>query len=64
MWPSSIVSYMFEMMLDKKAFCDQYWSLIGAVLVTNIDLYWFTSRPVLVRSLTSTGKKCHLYGAS
>ena len=42
MRPSSSVSYMFEMMLDKK------------------DIL----RPVLVRSLTSTGKKCHLYDAS
>ncbi len=57
MRPSSSVSYMFEMMLDKK-------DILRPVLVTNMDLYWFTSRPVLVRSLTSTGKKCHLYDAS
>ena len=53
MWPSSSVFYMVEMVLDKKG-------ILRPVLVTNIDLYWFTSRPVLVRSLTSTGREMPL----
>ena len=34
---------------------NQYWSLIGAVLVRNIYQYWSELRPVLVSSVTSTG---------
>jgi len=34
---------------------NQYWSLIGAVLVRNIYQYWSELRPVLVNSATSTG---------
>ena len=34
---------------------NQYWSLIGAVLVRNMYQYWSELRPVLVSSVTSTG---------
>ena len=34
---------------------NQYWSLIGAVLVHNMYQYWSELRPVLVNSVTSTG---------
>lgn len=33
---------------------NQYWSLIGAVLVRNIYQYWSELRPVVVSSVTST----------
>ena len=33
---------------------NQYWSLIGAVLVRNIYQYWSELRSVLVSSVTST----------
>lgn len=34
---------------------NQYWSLIGAVLVRNMYQYWSELRPILVSSVTSTG---------
>ena len=34
---------------------NQYWSLIGAVLVRDMYQYWSELRPVLVSSVTSTG---------
>ena len=34
---------------------NQYWSLIGAVLVRSMYQYWSELRPVLVSSVTSTG---------
>ena len=40
---------------DKREETNQYWSLIGAVLVRNIYQYWSELRPVLVSSVTSTG---------
>ena len=39
---------------DKREETNQYWSLIGAVLVRNIYQYWSELRPVLVSSVTST----------
>lgn len=39
----------------KRGETNQYWSLIGAVLVRNIYQYWSELRPVLVNSVTSTG---------
>jgi len=38
---------------------NQYWSLIGAVLVRNIYQYWSELRPILVNSATSTGWKTY-----
>ena len=38
---------------------NQYWSLIGAVLVRNMYQYWSELRPVLVNSVTSTGWKTY-----
>ena len=46
---------------DKREETNQYWSLIGAVLVRNIYQYWSELRPVLVSSVTSTGWKPTLY---
>ena len=43
----------------KRGETNQYWSLIGAVLVRNIYQYWSELRPVLVSSVTSTGWKTH-----
>ena len=40
---------------DKREETNQYWSLIGAVLVRNMYQYWSELRPVLVSSVTSTG---------
>lgn len=40
---------------NKREETNQYWSLIGAVLVRNIYQYWSELRPVLVNSVTSTG---------
>ena len=40
---------------DKREETNQYWSLIGAVLVRNIYQYWSEPRPVLVNSVTSIG---------
>ena len=34
---------------------NQYWSLIGAVLVRKMYQYWSELRPILVNSATSTG---------
>ena len=35
--------------------CDQYWSAIGPVLLTNRKQYWSPREVVLVRRVTSTG---------
>ena len=35
--------------------CDQYWSAIEPVLVTNRKQYWSPRAVVLVRRVTSTG---------
>ena len=40
---------------DKIEETNQYWSLIGAVLVRSMYQYWSELRPVLVSSVTSTG---------
>lgn len=34
---------------------NQYWSLIGAVLVRKMYQYWSELRAILVNSVTSTG---------
>ena len=39
----------------KREGTNQYWSLIGAVLVRNMYQYWSELRPILVSSVTSTG---------
>ena len=39
----------------KRGETNQYWSLIGAVLVRNMYQYWSELRPILVSSVTSTG---------
>lgn len=39
----------------KRGETNQYWSLIGAVLVRSMYQYWSELRPVLVSSVTSTG---------
>ena len=40
--------------------CDQYWSVIGPVLVTHSKQYWSRREVVLVTSPTSTGRKTDL----
>ena len=37
--------------------CDQYWSAIEPVLVTNSKQYWSPREVVLVGRVTSTGRK-------
>ena len=37
--------------------CDQYWSAIEPVLVTNRKQYWSPREGVLVGRVTSTGRK-------
>ena len=37
--------------------CDQYWSAIEPVLVTNRKQYWSLREGVLVGRVTSTGRK-------
>ena len=37
--------------------CDQYWSAIEPVLVTNRKQYWSPREVVLVGRVTSTGRK-------
>ena len=39
---------------------NQYWSLIGAVLVRGMYQYWSELRPVLVNSPTSSGSHSYL----
>ena len=40
--------------------CDQYWSAIEPVLVTHRKQYWSPREVVLVRRVTSTGRKSPL----
>ena len=40
---------------SEKGDCDQYWSAIGPVLVTNRKQYWSPREVVLVVQVTSTG---------
>ena len=37
--------------------CDQYWSALEPVLVTNSKQYWSPREVVLVGRVTSTGRK-------
>ena len=41
---------------SEKGDCDQYWSAIGPVLVTNRKQYWSPREVVLVERVTSTGR--------
>ena len=51
--PPTGVSYRC---LGREGDCDQYWSAIGPVLVTNRKQYWSASEVVLVGRVTSTGR--------
>ena len=44
-------------MLSEEGDCDQYWSAIEPVLVTNRKQYWSPREVVLVGRVTSTGRK-------
>ena len=44
-------------MLLEEGDCDQYWSAIEPVLVTNRKQYWSPREGVLVGRVTSTGRK-------
>ena len=44
-------------MLLEEGDCDQYWSAIEPVLVTNRKQYWSPREVVLVGRVTSTGRK-------
>ena len=49
--------YRWLYILLEEGDCDQYWSAIEPVLVTNSKQYWSPREVVLVGRVTSTGRK-------